>query len=687
MSSREAVKVAVRLRPMNSKEIAKGYKQDLRIDQKNASAYITNPQGTEVQFTYDFAFPDNCSQEDIYEITAAPIVNSVLEGYNGTIFAYGQTGTGKTFTMEGDTKGKNRGIEFRAFEHIFDYMTANSDSHKFSITATYVELYNEQVRDLLVPADKVSNLTIHEDPAAGSFYIKGVSSRNIQTMDDLLNLQAEGSKHRTTRATNMNEDSSRSHAILSIVIETLTQIEGGQHVRKARLNLVDLAGSERAYKTGAEGQGLKEGASINYALMILGNCISALTTRGHHHIPYRDSSLTKLLRDSLGGNAKTLMIATLGPADYNFSESLSTLRYAERAKKIENKPKVNMDPKDALLMKYQEELQMLQEQLKNGGNGGAINRAPTEEEIKEMEKKLEAQRNQLAQASHLAQEERDALQKKLDERKKKIELEKAKQSKFLGRLQELNKFLVGGSQKLMEQTKKNEEEINAIKEKLKKREERALQMEKELQEKKQKKHQMIEQCKTINEKVTLINNKFHETVHEYKNLKAKKEEVQKAFQEDSEQLALQIDLLNRQVESYKLILKNFVPKNEVKRIKKQAVYNKETMEWELHEKDKIQLTKQVISLERPKSAIGAVHPTAEKLKNSKNNLQINKVIMTPNEPPSFLKIGPRIINMDGIEEEIEAAFEDDDETGFSVDIPQELPGIASNKFLRIQKSK
>ena len=669
-STREAVKVAIRLRPFSKKEIKDGYKKIIRIDQPNASCYITNPQNEDVQFTYDFAFPENATQEEIYETTSAQIVDGVLQGYNGTIFAYGQTGTGKTYTMDGESeKGSpNRGIVPRAFEHIFDYMTANADSHKFSITVTYVELYNEQIRDLLAKNDPQQPLTIHEDPNKG-FYIKGVTSRTVTSFEEIVAVQQEGKVHRVTRATNMNESSSRSHSILTLNIETLTMIEGGSHVRSARLNLVDLAGSERLAKTQTEGQGVKEGISINFALMVLGNCISALTTAGHTHIPYRDSALTKLLRDSLGGNAKTLMIATIGPASYNFSESMSTLRYAERAKKIENKPKVNMDPKDALLMQYQEELQRLQAQVKGSGT---VNKAPTEEEIKAMEDKLEKQRQQLADASHLAKEEREKLEKKLEERKKKLDKEKEKQGQFVNRLKELAKFLVNGSQELMAKTQKNDQEIATIREKLKKREEYAKKMAKEIEQKKKKKQEVLDQCKTAEDKAKVVAQKFTDTVNEYKNLKVKYNEVQKQIQEDREELARQIDSLNRQLEVYSLIIDNFIPQSEVSRIRTSAVYDKDTQKWQIPEPDKKEILKKVVGLERPKSGIGQPRPTAI---DKKRNDDLPPINLTPTPVESNLKEGPKIVDTSGIEQEIEESFQDD-EADLVVEIPQELPGIS-----------
>jgi kinesin family protein 3/17 len=428
---------------MSKSEITQGFKNIIAIDQSAASVHVENPHGPKAQFTYDYAFPNNCTQEEIYENTAAPIVDGVLRGINGTIFAYGQTGTGKTFTMDGLPDPEGRGIVPRAFEHIFDYMTANADTHRFSVTMQYVELYNEHIRDLLGCPDSDHPLAIHED-STKQFYVQGVQIRTVETIQDLFRYQREGAQHRVTRQTRMNEESSRSHSILTLRIETLTMIDGGSHVRSGRLNLVDLAGSERASKTGeTKGPGVVESIAINRALLVLGACISALTSRGTSHIPYRDSALTKLLRDSLGGNARTLMIAAIGPADYNFQESMSTLRYAENAKLITNKPKVNIDPKDALLMQYQEELQRLQEQLTEGTPEAQA--ANKERMIREMEERLEREKRELAQASSMAAEERARLQTQLEEQRRELEVQKAAKEEFVSRFTTLKKFLAQGS--------------------------------------------------------------------------------------------------------------------------------------------------------------------------------------------------------------------------------------------------
>lgn len=237
-----------------------------------------------------------------------------------------------------------RGIIPNAIEQIFSYIKSAGTSAQFLVRASYLEIYNEEIRDLLSP-QKGTRLDVKERPDVG-VYVKDLSTfvvKDIQEMDRLMDV---GNKNRSVGYTDMNAQSSRSHSIFSITVEVSEKGEDGEeHLRAGKLHLVDLAGSERQSKTGATGDRLKEATKINLSLSALGNVISALVDGKSSHIPYRDSKLTRLLQDSLGGNAKTLMVATMSPASYNYDETISTLRYANRAKNIKNKPKVNEDPK------------------------------------------------------------------------------------------------------------------------------------------------------------------------------------------------------------------------------------------------------------------------------------------------------------------------------------------------------
>ena len=313
--------------------------------------WVHSPQMFQMhRYTFDDVFDINTTQEEVYNCTAKPAVYSVLEGYNSTIFAYGQTGTGKTFTMEGftyDNLDSSRGIIPRTIEDIFKYIESNSNRDtKFIIRAAYLQIYNEMISDLLKPNSPNKNLNIREDKKKG-LYVEHLSEWAVRGPNDIYALLERGASCRAISNTNMNDVSSRSHAVFMIIVEQLigdNELNGQQITKVGRLNLVDLAGSERTRVTGATGKQLEESKKINKSLSALGNVINALTDpKGRTHIPYRDSKLTRLLENSLGGNCKTTMIATISPAQCSFNESLSTLNFAKRAKNIKNRPVINED--------------------------------------------------------------------------------------------------------------------------------------------------------------------------------------------------------------------------------------------------------------------------------------------------------------------------------------------------------
>lgn len=299
-----------------------------------------------------------------------------MEGYNGTIFAYGQTGCGKSHTMQGpsdffDKENKTerilsqRGIISRSFDHIFEAISVSTDC-RYLAQVSYLEIYNENIRDLLNPNLSSISLQLKELPDEG-VVVQNLSKHTVQSSTDCEEYLKAGSSNRMVGATLMNATSSRSHSIFTISLEQINDnlIIEKSSIKKGKLNLVDLAGSERQNKTGATGERLKEATKINLSLSALGNVISALVDGKTKHIPYRDAKLTRLLQDSLGGNTRTLMIACISPSEYNYDETLSTLRYASRAKNIHNKPKINEDPKDTMLREYQEEINKLKKLLEN----------------------------------------------------------------------------------------------------------------------------------------------------------------------------------------------------------------------------------------------------------------------------------------------------------------------------------
>jgi len=304
----------------------------------------------------------------VFAETAYTICENVVSGYNGTIFAYGQTGTGKTFTISGVPKDPVlKGIMPRSFETIFT-MVQSDIERQHLVRVSYLEIYNEEIRDLM--SKKPQKLEL-KDKDTG-VYVKDLSTFVVKTPADMLKVFDEGTMQRHVGSTNMNEHSSRSHTVFTIIVESsMTDKEGETHVKVGKLNIVDLAGSERQAKTGATGDRLKEATKINLSLSTLCHVISSLTDPKCTYIPYRDSRLTRILQDSLGGNTKTIMIAAIGPADYNTDETITTLRYANRAKQIQNKPRINEDPKDAMIREFHDEISRLKEQLAGfQGKGG-----------------------------------------------------------------------------------------------------------------------------------------------------------------------------------------------------------------------------------------------------------------------------------------------------------------------------
>ncbi|KAK3867494.1 hypothetical protein Pcinc_027049 [Petrolisthes cinctipes] len=316
------------------------------------------------------------SQKDVFTDIGEEMLEHAYEGYNVCIFAYGQTGAGKSFTMMGKQEDRQEGIIPLICKDMFNKISTTTDDElQYSVEVSYMEIYCERVRDLLNPKNK-GNLRVREHPLLGP-YVEDLAKLAVTTYEDIQNLIDEGNKARTVAATNMNETSSRSHAVFTIVLtqrrnDTTTKLSTE---RCSKISLVDLAGSERADSTGAKGTRLKEGANINKSLTTLGKVISGLAEvaskpnkkRKTEFIPYRDSVLTWLLRENLGGNSKTAMIAAISPADINYDETLSTLRYADRAKQIRCNAVVNEDANAKLIRELKEEIQRLRELLKQEG--------------------------------------------------------------------------------------------------------------------------------------------------------------------------------------------------------------------------------------------------------------------------------------------------------------------------------
>ncbi|XP_060900419.1 kinesin-like protein KIF13B isoform X2 [Labrus mixtus] len=374
------VKVAVRVRPMNRREKELNTKcvvemlKNQTILHPNLSKADSRSQSKVFAYDYCFWSMDEtdkekfAGQEVVFQCLGESLLHNAFQGYNACIFAYGQTGSGKSYTMMGSVD--QPGLIPRLCSALFDRTQKEQrEEESFTVEVSYMEIYNEKVRDLLDPKGGRQTLRVREHKVLGP-YVDGLSRLAVASYKDIESLMSEGNKSRTVAATNMNEESSRSHAVFNIILtHTLKDLKSGTSGEKvSRLSLVDLAGSERAAKTGAAGERLKEGSNINKSLTTLGLVISALAEQGTtknktKFVPYRDSVLTWLLKDCLGGNSRTAMVATVSPAADNYEETLSTLRYADRAKSIVNHAVVNEDPNARIIRELREEVEKLRVQL------------------------------------------------------------------------------------------------------------------------------------------------------------------------------------------------------------------------------------------------------------------------------------------------------------------------------------
>ena len=345
--------VAVRCRPLSKKEKEISEKETVNIiDRKiiklkdpNSFLNPNNARGKEKIMNFDFVFSSFVGQEEIFNNTTKFLIDKVINGFNATVFAYGATGAGKTYTMLGNDE--NPGIMVWTLKDLYKKINEYKN-REYLIKLWYVEIYNENIRDLLNNRnEKNENLELREDPEEG-IIINNITEIITNSMKEILNLLKKGNKNRTVEETDANKTSSRSHAILQIKVsfkERNNENENNE-VRFGKLNLIDLAGSERASTTKNRGLRLIEGANINKSLLTLGNCINALVEKNKKgskiYIPYRDSKLTRILKDSLGGNSRTVMIANISPFIYNFDDTYNTLKYAERAKSIKTRVKLNV---------------------------------------------------------------------------------------------------------------------------------------------------------------------------------------------------------------------------------------------------------------------------------------------------------------------------------------------------------
>ena len=542
----ECVKVAVRVRPMNKREKEENSEICVSVDKENCSVSVTSKKNDTKTFQFDYVYPMDSTQREVYDQVAFPIVDSIFQGYNGTVFAYGQTGCGKTFTMMGVTNDPNlRGVIPNAFDHIFGYIKTEGNSKRFLLRCSFVEIYNEEVRDLLGNSNK--KLEVREDPKKGTF-VKDLSYFSLKDTDDIEKALEKGNSNRHVGATSMNDKSSRSHSLFTVYLEIEEGEDKNKKIRSGKLNLVDLAGSERVSKTNASGQTFEEGKKINLSLTALGSVIDALSSN-RKHIPYKDSKLTRLLADSLGGNTKTVMFANVSPASFNYDETVGTLRYASRAKLIKNAPKINEDPKDALLRQYEEEIKALKAQLENGG---VISQGVNGEQLTEV-----------------VYEEGGG---------------NSEREKLLAKIRELEKNTFVGGQKITKDGKivnneLSEDEIKKQEEERQKFIEYREQQLKNAQEMEEKYAKLEEEKKK--EEQNLKNN-VNALKQKIKDLKNEIEDLKFDNLKDKTDFLEEIKGINRDNLLYKGIIRYLLTDNEVKQIIDLSSYNEDSEKWTVH---------------------------------------------------------------------------------------------------------
>ncbi|XQJ29599.1 OSM3-like kinesin, putative [Leishmania guyanensis] len=361
----ENIRVVIRCRDILPYEAERGDKALVRLDLATNQVVVRHPIGDSDVFAFDAVYNNSFTQRDIFLQEVQPLADAVLQGYNATVFAYGQSGSGKTHTMTGKLSQRDMwGMMPQVVDYLFcEIKKLTSSTKTFKVRVSYVELYNGKSRDLL--ASRQVNLEIKQNMLK-NFYVKGAVMPEVTSFEEAIKWFNAGTERRQTASTDLNDTSSRSHSLFTVQIENFDfeNDPSSPIVMTSKINVVDLAGSEKLSKTNATGETAKEGCNINLSLSALATVIDTIV-KGAKHIPYRGSPLTMLLKDSLGGNAKTVMFANIGPSDKNLSETISTLRFALRAKQIENKPIKNMDPKDARIQDLMEQIEELKKRLGN----------------------------------------------------------------------------------------------------------------------------------------------------------------------------------------------------------------------------------------------------------------------------------------------------------------------------------
>ncbi|XP_013380347.1 kinesin-II 95 kDa subunit [Lingula anatina] len=635
----ECVKVVIRCRPLNSKEKEQGHQRIVEMDVKGGVVEVKSPKPGELpkKFTFDSVYDWDSKQCDLYDETFRDLVESVLNGFNGTIFAYGQTGTGKTFTMQGvKTDPDLRGVIPNSFEHIYQHI-ARAQNQQYLVRASYIEIYQEEIRDLL-NKDQNKKFELKESPDTG-VYVKGVTACVAKSIKELERAMDTGNANRAVGATNMNEHSSRSHAIMVVTIECSEDTNDGEnHIRVGKLNMVDLAGSERQTKTGATGDRLKEATKINLSLSALGNVISALVDGKSSHIPYRDSKLTRLLQDSLGGNAKTVMVANIGPASYNYDETITTLRYANRAKNIKNKPKINEDPKDALLREFQEKINRLKEQLQSKGgprkkrkkkkrqrigpDGETIeeeiedeteeddegDEVDEEEYIKQQQSKLEEEKNAILNNASLIAEEKERLLKEAQGKEEALRKEKEAKNKLAEELKLMESKLLRGGKNIVDHTNEQQRALEQRRQEIAEQKRKEREMQQALAANEEKATELQDTYVSLEQEVEVKTKKLKKLFAKLQQTKQEIQDLQEEHVQERQEMEQTQNELTRDLKLKMLIIENFIPPEEKNKILNRAMYDEEEDSWRLQPHSKMNPAQMA---KRPISAAGNRRPISE----------------------------------------------------------------------------
>ncbi|XP_071225391.1 kinesin-like protein KIF3C isoform X2 [Salvelinus alpinus] len=609
VKSSETVKVVVRCRPLNRKDAAGvtgtpgGRGGIIEMDVDRGQVVLRNPRALPGEprktFTFDSVYDASSRQRDLYDETVRPLIHSVLDGFNGTIFAYGQTGTGKTYTMQGEwLEPERRGVIPNAFEHVFTQIARSTADRQYLVRASYLEIYREEIRDLLDPnvhAPHVPNvhtqpprtLELRESPESG-VYVRDLTSCVCKSVKEIQELMNVGNQVRSVGATDMNEHSSRSHTLFLITVEcSQTGPDGRQHIRVGRLNLVDLAGSERQAKTGVHGERLKEAATINLSLSALGNVISALADGRGGHVPYRDSKLTRLLQDSLGGNAKTVMVATLGPAPQHYEETLTTLRYANRAKNIQNQPRVNEDPKDALLREFQKEIARLRAQLSHREGRGKHRKEEGwdgegdeegEEEV-EKERKLQEEKEAIREDGSLLAVEKQRLLGEKEIMMGDLRKEQDTTEQLTAKYKAMESKLLVGGRNIMDHTNEQQKTLEIRRQEIAEQSRREREILQQVMVQDEETLELRETFSSLQQEVEAKTKKLKKLYAKLQCVKAEIQDVNDEHVRSRQELEQTQNELTRELKFKYLIIENFIPPEEKNKIMNRLTFDPEEDQW------------------------------------------------------------------------------------------------------------